>query len=109
MNAPNKLVLIAATAPSSWASYLINGDLSGYEDKAEIKAMKAFEREMGGIVSCEENGFSHYHDAYHLFPYGADCETYIALVSPDFEAPSHWFFQGDEVTAKRAHDADLEG
>lgn len=66
------------TAPSAWASYLINGDASGIseDDKA---AADAFVAQYGMPVSCEEAGFIHAHDAYHLMPLGADCERYTFI------------------------------
>jgi hypothetical protein len=71
---------IDVTAPSHWASYLINGDASGMEDD-EIAACNAWiAREGVGMpVSCEDAGFIWYHDARPECPFGADCQTYTFL------------------------------
>lgn len=70
------------TAPSHWASYLINGDASGM-DEADIEACDAWiAREgLGAPVSCEDAGFMRRHDAYLECPLGADCQTYAFLRS----------------------------
>jgi len=63
------------TAPSAWASYLINGDASGVDD-ADIAAADAFQEQFGTPVDCEDAGFIKYHDAYHLMPLAGDCQRY---------------------------------
>lgn len=80
------LETITATAPSDWASYLINGDASGIDD-ADVAAADAFcswvisgRAEWQSPVGCEDAGFLAQHDAYHLFPFGADCQTYLFLI-----------------------------
>jgi len=106
MNKPSELTSIAVVAPSNWASYLVNGDLSGLE-RDEIKAVGAFEKDIGfSVTHCEEHGFCHDHDAYHLYPYGADCELYFGLVPPDFVAPVSWFLQADNANSNHDVDAD---
>ena len=72
---------VTATAPSYWASYLINGDDSAMNE-AEIAQADAFADWLGGsIVSCEDAGFCHFHDARYVgADYAADCQTYTALV-----------------------------
>jgi hypothetical protein len=52
------------TAPSCWASYLINGDDSGIEpdEKAQADAFIEWVG-AGDPVSCEDAGFVHHHDA----------------------------------------------
>lgn len=69
--------VVTYTAPSAWASYLINGDDSGIsaEDKA---AADAWVESVGlGLpVSCEDAGFKWRHDAYGFMPVGADCQEY---------------------------------
>lgn len=69
------------TAPSAWASYLINGDASGI-DAADIAAVEAWlEREGLGLpCDCEDAGFHWHHDAYVEMPLGADCQTYTFIV-----------------------------
>ena len=63
------------TAPSVWASYLINGDASGIDD-ADIAAADAFVAQYGEPMGCTDAGFIHVHDAHHLLPLGADCQAY---------------------------------
>ena len=69
------------TAPSSWASYLINGDASGLHP-ADIAAADAWIESLafGSPVSCEDAGFVGYHDARE-FALATDCQTYDFLVS----------------------------
>ncbi len=68
------------TAPSAWASYLVNNDSSGITPE-EKKAADEFVAGigMGAAVSCEDDGFSWNHDAWHVYPYGADCQKYTFL------------------------------
>jgi len=68
------------TAPSYWASYLINGDDSGLETD-EKKACDAWINRVGlGVpVDCEDAGFRWRHDADNEMPKGADCQTYTFL------------------------------
>lgn len=71
---------VTGTAPSHWAVYFINGDASGMEDD-EIAAADAFAEWLGGnIVSCEDADFLHYPDSHRFWPFGADCQTYTALI-----------------------------
>lgn len=69
--------IVKYTAPSAWASYLINGDDSGLEDgeQAQCDAWLAIIG-LGAPVGCDDAGFIHYHDAYGFCPLGADCQTY---------------------------------
>lgn len=71
----HKTAVFTLTAPSIWASYLINGDYSGisYADK---RAADKFAEQYGKPVNCEDAGFIHAHDAYHIMPLGADCKQY---------------------------------
>lgn len=73
--------VLTITAPSHWASYLINGDDSGLEP-ADIAACDAWiAREGVGLpVSCEDAGFRWRHDAYVESPFGADCQDYVFLI-----------------------------
>jgi hypothetical protein len=75
------LQVIHATAPSAWASYLINGDSSGI-DAEDIAAADRFVSEVLGApaVDCEDAGFCWNHSASHIMPLGADCQRYAALV-----------------------------
>lgn len=68
------------TAPSYWASYLINGDSSGMDD-ADVDQADAFLARvgLGAPVSCDDAGFLWYHDARQECPLGADCQTYTFL------------------------------
>ena len=70
------------TAPSAWASYLINGDDSGI-DEADKTAADAFVTQYGSPVSCEDAGFIWVHDAHHIDPRGADCQVYEFLVKQE--------------------------
>ena len=72
---------ITFTAPSAWASYLINGDASGLDeqDKEDCDRWIMLNR-LGDPVSCENAGFIHRHDAFAVCPLGADCQTYAFLV-----------------------------
>lgn len=73
---------IEATAPSHWASYLINGDDSGLESSERQAADAWIAREgMGMPASCDDAGFCWNHDAEVEAPYGADCQTYVFLVA----------------------------
>lgn len=68
------------TAPSAWASYLINGDATGLEDgeEARIEAWLNWVG-LGAPVGCEDAGFCWRHDAYEFCPLGADCQEYTFL------------------------------
>jgi hypothetical protein len=70
---------IELTAPSSWASYLINGDSSGMdiEDKKACDAWLAYEN-LSFPVSCDDAGFIKNHDAQR-FALASDCQTYSFL------------------------------
>lgn len=76
-----KLDILTITAPSAWATYLINGDDSGLEED-EIRACDAFiaRQGVGSPVSCEEAGFVTWHDARQECPYAADCQDYVFLL-----------------------------
>lgn len=71
---------VTYTAPSSWASYFINGDASGLEDD-EQKAADAFLAwvDQGSPVDCEDAGFIHRPDSFHVYPFAGDCQTYTFL------------------------------
>ena len=68
------------TAPSSWATYLINGDESGIsdDDRAQADAFIAYVG-LGSPVDCQDAGFIWRHEAYAFCPFGADCQEYTFL------------------------------
>ena len=73
---------ITLTAPSSWASFLINGDDSGILNEDRSAVIDWVERQgLGWPVSCDDFGWSRWHDAWEEFPYFTDCQTYTFLVS----------------------------
>jgi len=68
-----------ATAPEDWASLLVNGDESGY-DESEIAAAYAWAESLAPwrVVGMSESvGFMRYHDAAAFCPFAADCAEYI--------------------------------
>ncbi len=86
----SRIEVTTATAPASWASYLVNGDASGF-DYSNTPDNRAGDRDMAAcdawveslaadgwhVVSCEgESEFAHYCDA---FPgrFNGDVVTYI--------------------------------
>jgi hypothetical protein len=74
---------ITLTAPSYWASYLINDDASGMDDE-EIKACDTwlkfqFSRKHAICVDAEEVGYMVWHDA-KLYALPADCCEYTFLI-----------------------------
>jgi hypothetical protein len=69
------------TAPSAWASYLINGDASGISEEDQRAADQWLASiGHGGPVGCEDYGFCRVHDAFGFMPFGADCQTYTFLI-----------------------------
>lgn len=65
-------------APSSWASYLINGDASGLEDGEQAQCdVWIASVGCGDPISCSDAGFCAHHDAWEHIPLAADCQTYI--------------------------------
>ena len=69
------------TAPSHWASALVNGDYSGLDDD-DAAACDAFASSLPDmVVSCEdEEFFTWNHDAAPFVDVpGATCLTYIVL------------------------------
>lgn len=78
------LEVITATAPSAWASYLINGDNSGITREEQHRANQFVRHVCGGEyfppVSCEDAGFVRMHDAYAVYPLASDCQTYTFLL-----------------------------
>lgn len=74
---------ITGTAPSAWASYLINGDDSGIDSEDKAQADAWIQRMARGAppVDCEDAGFRWDHDARTECPLGADCQRYTFLVT----------------------------
>lgn len=68
------------TAPSAWAPYLINGDVSGL-DQYELEACDDWLLSLGvsDPVSCEDAGFRHTHDASDFAPLSTDCQEYAFI------------------------------
>jgi hypothetical protein len=66
--------IVEYTAPSAWASYLINGDASGLED-SEIKEADSFVESvgLGAPIDAQDAGFLTHPD-YGTF--AGDCQTY---------------------------------
>jgi len=74
------LVAHTFTAPSSWASFVMNGDDSGMEPIERAMAAQWIDFiGMGGPVSCDDAGFMWSHDAKHIMKLGADCQAYVFL------------------------------
>lgn len=72
---------LAITAPSAWASYLINGDATGLCMQDIEQADSWIERQGVGLpVACEDAGFMWKHDAFTECPLGADCQTYLFII-----------------------------
>lgn len=78
---------ITFTAPSIWASALINGDLSlfdYYDDKEGYEAYKACIKELielygnAHVVDCKESGFQNYSGDYGRL--AGDYSEYTILV-----------------------------
>jgi hypothetical protein len=68
---------LTLTAPSHWASYLINIDSSGLDDD-EVRVIHRWldANDVSFPVSCDDAGFRWFHDASRFFSKGADCQTY---------------------------------
>ena len=74
-------IVINATAPSAWASYLINGDSSGIDAQELAMANAWLDRlELPFPVSCEDAGFCWWHDAHVECPLGVYCQEYFFLI-----------------------------
>jgi hypothetical protein len=78
VNAPDRMrrEVESYTAPSAWASYLINGDDSGL-DPSEVSEADAFVSKVGAgaPVTCDDAGFRWHPD----FGMPGDCQTYTFL------------------------------
>ena len=68
------------TAPSCWASYLINHDASGLDDWEEADCDNWLRAKgLGWPCDCEDAGFMWRHDASG-YALAADCQEYTFLV-----------------------------
>jgi hypothetical protein len=70
---------ITLTAPSAWASAIMNMDYSGLskEDIGQLNTFLALNNlSFSDCLTCEDAGFMWTHDAYSVCPLGADCQTY---------------------------------
>jgi len=71
--------VVELTAPSDWASYLINNDASGISTLDKKRADEWVARVgLGAPVSCEDAGYGR-HDAWVECPFFADRQTYSFL------------------------------
>jgi len=77
---PENVGIEYMTAPSYWASGLINGDWSGLSD-VERDAALAWEENLPGVIVdvSEESDFMRHHDASQ-YALAADCATYTIAV-----------------------------
>lgn len=67
------------TAPSAWASYLLNLDASGMtDDERDAADGWIADHRLGSPVSCQDAGFRWSHDAHQFAP-AADCQVYTFL------------------------------
>lgn len=75
--------IITLTAPSHWASYLINGDASGLDDCDINDCDRWLKAEFGrGGFSCVDAihaGFIRWHDAGH-YALAADCSEFTFII-----------------------------
>lgn len=72
------LEIIESTAPSHWASAVINGDYSGMEDSDIAQCDGWLDWvDCGAPVSCDDAGFMRYHDAAQFGVLASDCQTYV--------------------------------
>lgn len=69
---------LTITAPSHWASAIVNQDYSGLS-AVEAGQLNTFLANQGlsfsDCLTCEDAGFMWHHDAANLVG-GADCQTY---------------------------------
>ena len=71
---------ITLIAPSAWANAIVNCDYSGLEKEDRV-AINHFltDNDLSFVdcLSCEDYGYTRFHDAFKQCPYGADCQKYI--------------------------------
>lgn len=73
--------VLTLTAPSSWASFLINGDASGLSDHEASQADNwLMDNKLPYPSGCEDAGFIYCHDAFSHCGVGADCQRYTFLI-----------------------------
>ena len=74
---------VQLTAPSAWASALINLDYSGLVD-LDRKALNTWLAMRGlsfsDCLDAQDAGFMWVHDAHEFMPVGAECSTYTFKV-----------------------------
>jgi hypothetical protein len=74
--------VMTLTAPSHWASAIVNGDYSGLEP-LDVKHLNTWLALQGlsfaDCLSCEDADFMWKHDAAGVTGTGADCQTYTFL------------------------------
>lgn len=89
--------------PSHWASYLINGDVTGLEPEDVAKCDAWLMREgVGACLTCDDAGFCWHHDADRELPLGTDCQTYTFAMDdgePDIEPLLAWLDDQDDAAA----------
>lgn len=58
MNTNRKIINSTEDAPAHWASYLVNGDASGLDDK-DVELADQFQNDIAPsyVVSCEDDTF----------------------------------------------------
>lgn len=91
---PDAMATITATAPSHWASYLINGDASGLDDDEKNACDAWIAREgLGDPVDCSDAGFIRAHDAFREWPLASDCQEYTFIVRAFKTDDGYTFFR----------------
>lgn len=77
--------MLKFTAPSYWASYLINNDASGLTAD-DIEACNRWLQNEGiaYVLDCVDAGFRWRHDASE-YALGGDCQTYTCKMEPDYD------------------------
>lgn len=73
---------VVLTLPSSWSSYLVNGDASGMEDELNdpdhpLTLQDIDDLVEGEVVDCRDAGFVKYHDGRSIQPLAGDCQDYL--------------------------------
>lgn len=66
-----------ALAPSTWASYLVNGDQSLPKLERELADHWIKRMALGNPVSSRPAGYNWSHDAMHEVDEGSDCDLYL--------------------------------
>ena len=98
--------VLTFTAPTYWASAIINGDGSGLVASGEQEDVNAWLESLlpAYIVSTNDGddgegaGFLRWHDAEPFMPLAADCSYYIAHLQTADKAGSQY----DHETEKKA-------